>query len=323
VEAYLNAVLRQLYAHPLREGSHLSVKVIVDPTLNAFALPNGALYIHTGMLARLENEAQLAAVLSHEVTHAIHRHGLKNYRNIKNQSAVLAAFTVSTGGLGALLGGVGMMASVSGYSQDLEREADAVGFKMMVECGYDPRESSKVFRTLLAESKRSKIKEPFFFGSHPKLAERIASYDQLVGALPPSQRQGRTEAAAYTEILPRVLLGNSEAASRVRDFDFAQTCAERCLLLQPDNGDARFQLAEVFRRRDGESDAATALRHYRELVSRDPNFATAYRGMGLTSMKLGDKAAAAAAFERYLLLLPAAEDRAYIQIYLDQCQTKS
>jgi predicted Zn-dependent protease len=321
VDKYLNDVLRGLHAPSLSEGAPFRVHVIVDSSLNAFALPNGALYIHTGMLARLENEAQLAAVLGHEITHATHRHGLKSYRNIKNQSAILAAFTVSTGGIGGLLGGVGMMASVSGYSQDLEREADRAGFRMMIASGYDPRESAKVFRILLAEAKRSKIKEPFFFGSHPKLSERITSYDQLVAALPGDQRQGRTDAEAYAAILPRVLIGNAEAALRARDFDFAQASAERCLALRPNDPEAVFQLAEVFRRRDHDGDAANALSHYRELALRSPDFAGAHRGMGLTAFKLGDKAAALSAFQRYLSLAPAADDRAHVESYIQQCQT--
>lgn len=275
------------------------------------------------MLAALENEAQLAAVLGHEVTHATHRHGLKNYRNVKNQSAFLAAFTVGTGGLGGLLGGLGFQASVSGYNQDIEREADKVGFDMMIASGYDPRESAKVFRTLLEKSKRSKIKEPFFFGSHPKLTERIASYDQLVARLPAAQRQGRLETSAYTALLPPVLVGNAQAAIRIGDFDSAKECAERCLALQPGNAAASFQLAETFRRRDGTGDAALALARYRELAGRDPDHAEAHRGIGLTAMKLGDKTAATAAFQRYLALRPAADDRAYIQIYLQQCETEN
>lgn len=323
VEAYLNQVLHRLHPELLPEGTSFHAKVIVDPTLNAFVLPNGAMYLHTGILARFENEAQLAAVLTHEITHATHRHGLKSYRKVKNHTAFLAAFTIGTGGLGGLLGGLGVMASVSGYSRDLEREADAVGFRTLVAHGYDPREAPKVFRLFLEESKRSKIKEPFFFGSHPKLTERIASYDQLVGTLPAVKRQGRTEVEAYAAILPRVLIGNAEAARRAGDFEFAKSCAERCLQLQPESPAASFQLAETLRRRDGEGDAALALARYRALVDAAPDHAEAHRGIGLTALKLGDKAGAAIAFERYLALLPAAGDRGYIEIYLQQCRTEN
>ena len=55
----------------------VKIVVIKDPYLNAFAFPNGVIYIHTGMLARMDNEAQLAALLAHEMSHCIHRHTLR------------------------------------------------------------------------------------------------------------------------------------------------------------------------------------------------------------------------------------------------------
>src|SRR6266545_2011227 len=67
-------------------GPGLRVRVIRDPTLNAFAMPNGAVYIHTGLLARLDNEAQLATILGHEMTHMDHRHALKFSRDAQNKT---------------------------------------------------------------------------------------------------------------------------------------------------------------------------------------------------------------------------------------------
>lgn len=323
VEAYVNQVINRLHPAPLPSGARLHVQVLVDPTLNAFALPNGAIYIHTGMLARLENEAQLAAVLAHELTHASHRHGIKSYRSLKTHTAVFASLTVGTGGIGGLLGIWGVMASISGYSRDLEREADAGGFQLLVDAGYDPREAPKVFRQLLAESKRSKIKEPFFFGSHPKLNERIASFDQLVAALPAPRRTGLTSAEAYAAILPPVLVANAEAALRAGDFDFAQHCAEHALQLRADDPQAGYQLAEVYRKRNADGDAARALARYRQLADVAPDFPEAQRGLGLVLMKSGDGPAAATAFERYLALRPAAGDRAYIESFLQQCRPKN
>ncbi|HUJ42822.1 MAG TPA: M48 family metalloprotease [Opitutaceae bacterium] len=322
-EAYLNAVVARLHPGPLVGGAQVHVKILVDPTLNAFTLPNGALYIHTGMLARIENEAQLATVLGHELSHATNRHGLKQYRNIKNQSAFLASLTVGTSGIGTLLGGLGVIASVSGYSRELEREADVSGFQMLLAAGYDPRESPKVFRVLLDESQRSKIKEPFFFGSHPRLTERIASFEQLIAALPAARRAGRTDAEAYAAILPRVLVANAEAALRAGDYEAACTCAEHALALGPDDAGAALQFAEVFRKRGAEGDAVKALHLFRELTGRHPDLPEAQRGLGLVLFKSGDRSAAAAAFRRYLALRPAADDRAYIESFLQRCDQNS
>src|ERR687891_1052187 len=79
LEDYLGRLVDRLTADEVRAaaGPGFKVGVLRDPTLNAFAMPNGRIYIHTGLLSRVENEAQLAAVLGHEATHVTHRHALK------------------------------------------------------------------------------------------------------------------------------------------------------------------------------------------------------------------------------------------------------
>jgi len=323
VEAYLDRVVAGLHPGPLPGAGHFKTKVLIDPTLNAFSLPDGTIYVHTGLLARLDNEAQLAAVLGHELTHATHRHGLRNYRNLKNQSALFVTLTVGTGGIAGLLGMFGIDAAINGYSQDLEREADAGGFALMVAAGYDPREAPNAFRKLLEESKRSKIKQPYFFGSHPKLDDRIASYNGLIARLPTGRPPGRIGTVEFETVLLPVLDTNAEAALHAGDFDAARDSAERALKLHADDPNAAFQVAEVFRKRAEKDDLDHALTRYRDLATAHPDFAEAYRGLGLTLLKRGDKPAAAAAFHRYLALRPNADDRAYIESFLQQCQNKT
>lgn len=322
LEAYLDGLLAQLQTRPLGAGGQLHAHVVVDPTLNAFALPDGTIYIHSGLLTRLENEAQLATVLAHELTHSTHRHALKNIRNLKNQTGFYASLTMSTGGMGGLLGLLGAASSISGYSQELEREADATGFRQLRLVGYDPQESPKVFRTLLAESRRSKIKEPYFFGSHPRLSERIASYEELVAALPPAQRQGRVGAAEFHAAIAPVYALNAGAALHAGDFEGALDSARRRLAQAADDAPAQLVLAETFRRRAQGQDLAEALRLYQALATRPDAPAEAHRGLGLLLLKT-DKPAAAAAFRRYLQNKPDAADRGHIETYLRQCESSS
>jgi predicted Zn-dependent protease len=313
-ERYLGGIVTRLYPQPLPEGYHLTVRVIADPSLNAFTMPNGALFVHTGLLARLENEAQVAAILAHEITHALHRHGLKSYRSMKNHAALANTLYIGAGGgLIGLLGAFGTLSSAMGYSRDLEREADATGFQMLVAAGYDPAAGSQVFRVLLEESARVKAKEPFFFGSHPRLAERSASFREFTAALPPARRDtGRTGAEEFVAILPAVLHANAEAALHAGDLD-----------LHPGDARATYLLAESVRRRTKESERAEALSLYRAAVAADPALAEAQRGLGLELMKAGDRPGAAEAFRRYLELAPNAADRAHIQFFLKQCETSS
>lgn len=322
LDAYLDGLLTRLQTRPLGAGGRLHAHVVVDPTLNAFALPDGAIYIHTGLLTRLDNEAQLATVLAHELTHSTHRHGVRNLRNLKNQTGFYASLTLSTGGMGGLLGLLGASSAISGYSRELEHEADEVGFRQLMQVGYDPRESLKVFRILLAESRRSKIKEPYFFGSHPRLEERIASYEQLVAALAPGQKQGLTGEAEFRTAIAPVYVLNANAALHAGDFDAALDSARRRLAHAADDTPAQLVLAETYRRRAQGKDLTEALRLYQTLATRPDAPAESHRGLGLLLFKT-DKTAAAAAFRRYLQAQPDAADRGHIETYLHQCESNS
>jgi len=187
LEAYLNEVAERLLPAEVKaQGFSVRMKVLQNPLSNAFALPQGLIYIHTGMLARMENEAQLAAVLGHEMTHAVHRHTVRQFRQVQNQSAFLATLLMLSTGVGAYgdlarpLVVLGTLAAITGYSQDLETEADAEGLKWLIKADYDPKEASKIFALLQKDLDGEKVKEPFFFGTHPRLQERIEDYTKLL-----------------------------------------------------------------------------------------------------------------------------------------------
>jgi predicted Zn-dependent protease len=93
--AYLNTIAARLgQATPTGGKLQFMVKVIRSPLLSAFALPHGVIYVYTGLLAKLENEAQLATLLGHEMTHIVHRHTVKEWRHIENTTAVLASLGI-------------------------------------------------------------------------------------------------------------------------------------------------------------------------------------------------------------------------------------
>jgi len=125
------------------------VKVIRSLDLNAFALPHGVIYVHTGMLARMENEDQLATVLGHEQTHFTHRHTLRDMRKTQNTENVVFALQmlIFTAAAGAGVINTGLLDRKAGdfYACGsewiLERpreEADTVGFKLMVDAAMTP-----------------------------------------------------------------------------------------------------------------------------------------------------------------------------------------
>jgi hypothetical protein len=128
--------------------------VVEDSTFNACAYPDGSVFVHTALLAQLENEAQLATILGHEVSHVTYEHARVQVRNQQhiNTATSFAMFAVVAGVLPAdvviLAAGLGGPALSSAYSRKLEEQADRAGLNYMFQAGYDPREAGKVWKRM-------------------------------------------------------------------------------------------------------------------------------------------------------------------------------
>ncbi len=319
--AYLNQVAFKLIPESAQKQIDFQVRVLKHPIPNAFALPHGALYIHTGMLARMENEAQLAAVISHEVVHTLNRHALLTFRNLRQAAgfaSTLAVIGAPAGlpGLGVvLLGSVGALAAVSGYSQSLEAEADAQGLRLMVSAGYDPKEAFKLFQNVKRYVEQEEIKEPFFFSTHPRLEERLESYQRLLT----TEYSGKSGYHGEEEFIATIgpsLLENAFLELASGRFARAKETLEKCLSIDAANPKTHFLLGEVFRQRGSDQEQQAAEQEYRKTIELAPDFAAAYRGLGLLDYKQGRADLAREHFEIYLMLNPMANDRAFIEQYL-------
>ncbi len=315
VEAYLNGIAAGLAPPGAADRIRFRIFVVRDYRLNAFAFPNGAVYVHTGMLARMENEAQLAVLLAHEMTHATHRHAVRSYRDRKNKSAFLAGATAVAGNLGALLGGLGTIASAYGYSRDLEREADAVGLGRAVEAGYDPREGPRLFAHLKKYLEEEKVQEAYFFSSHPRVAERVASYEELLAGKY-SGRGGRTDGKIFLETMKGVLLENATLQVTAGRFDGAKREAVLYVEREPADPRGHYLLGRILERTGVAGDPDRAVEEFRKSVSLDPDFPDPHRDLGFHFFKKGNHPAAKVHLERYLALSPNAPDRQYAEEYL-------
>lgn len=315
LDAYLDGVAAKLAPREIGGRVSFRIRVVKNPHLNAFALPNGAVFIHTGILSRMENEAQLATLMAHEMTHTTHRHAVKKYRDVKNKSAWLATTIAISGDIGSLLGGLGTMASVTGYSRELEAEADIEGLKLVVAAGYDPREAPKLFDHMKKEVEDEKIKEPFFFGTHPRLKERIENYESLLktryagvgGSASEEPFLGMAREAIYENARMDLKRGRFQAARRE---------AGKYLSIRGEDARGHVLLADTFLQEGGEGDLQKAVAEYERAIALDPACPDSYRGLGLIHYKRGDKAAAKKSMEQYLSVSPKAPDRGYIEEYL-------
>jgi len=356
LEQYLARLGERLTPDEVRAagGPPFRFAVIRDPALNAFALPNGHVYVHTGLLSRLDNEAQLAMILGHELTHVTHRHALALQRDAQTKQIVysVAAAAVSLGTAaavgsragsgdgagGALLGqtagailGSGLqlaaVASINGYGRDLERDADAAGLESLVRAGYDPGEAPKVFALLRSESRERGSLETFFFGSHPRLTERVESTSRLVAtryaavAANPGLVRDTDE---FQRRMRPVARENAEEDIRAGRFALAQRQLDRVLALAPDDAIAHTHYGDLHRLRAQRARDASARREqealalaaYERAVALDPSRAEPHRQIGLLHYQQKDAPRARAAFQTYLALKPSAPDARRIKEYL-------
>ena len=301
--AYLQRVMDRLY--PEFKGK-INVHIFDSTQLNAFALPNGSIYFNIGLLARVENEAQLAAVLAHEATHFIEKHSFKQRVSTKNA----AAFAVS----GIPFASLAAVSSISGFSRDLEREADMKGYARLVRAGYNPGEAHKVFQHLADEVKALGVEEPYFFSSHPKLTDRINEFKRLAAN---HKKGGRIGSDSYNNIVRPIRL-------YALGKDVGQDRYKSVILVMEDRKMSRYYpaasyyyLGEAYARRDEKGDAARAIKAYHKAEKLSPNYAPTFNRLGMYYMKKGDKRAARRYFGKYLGLAPKnARDRGYVEQYI-------
>ncbi len=169
--------------------------VVEDETLNAFAIPGGAMYVNTGLILAVENSAELAGVLSHEMGHVTARHVAQMANRSRNTGFVANIFymlvAILTGNpylanAGGLAGSVAGQAYINTYTRDAERESDALAVETMVHAGWNPEALVTMFETLKKES--GGFSGPQFLSSHPATDERIQNVQRDIAKYPGSDK---------------------------------------------------------------------------------------------------------------------------------------
>jgi beta-barrel assembly-enhancing protease len=187
--AYVNAVGQRLMAsqEAKASGFPFTFEVVADPSINAFALPGGPMFINTGLLRAVDNEAQLAAVMGHEMSHVILRHGT-NQASKANLIELPAALAGELAGNGSMMGqlaqlgiGFGANSVLLKFSRTAESQADLMGSHLMAEAGYDPLEMAKFFEKLNANGGSSAFQ---FLSDHPNPGNREKAIEQEAARLP-------------------------------------------------------------------------------------------------------------------------------------------
>jgi predicted Zn-dependent protease len=187
-----------------------SFQVVDDPAVNAFALPGGPIFATRGLLTHLNSEAELAAVLGHEIGHVTARHTASQLSKAQLAQLGLGVGMILRPDLAeyGALAAAGLQLLFLKYGRDAERQSDELGFRYMVEAGYDPREMEDVFATLGRVSEtRGASRLPSWLSTHPNPEDRQEKARERIAQLGASVEGRKVAQAEYLRMLQGMVYG--------------------------------------------------------------------------------------------------------------------
>lgn len=228
--AYVSQVGARVAAKTERPDINYKFFVLDDPMVNAFALPGGYVYVTRGLLAHANSEAELAAVLGHEVGHITGRHSAERYSTgvvTTLGAAVLSAALDSSTASQAL--GIGSELYIKSYSRGQEHEADELGIRYLVNSGYDKNAMAAFLRNLdrhaALENKlagRGESAGVSYMSTHPVTADRVAQTNVIAASYQP-QNNPVINHDGYLRVIDGILFGDSAKSGFIRGQDFYHT----------------------------------------------------------------------------------------------------
>lgn len=298
------------------------------PYFNASMAPNGTMQIWSGLMLRAKNEAQLAAVLGHELGHYLRRHSLQQMRKSIDTASTMAFFHVATLGITAGISDLMAAGSLRANSRNHEREADGYGLVLMTDAGYNPREAPKVWERLLRERRADKSNKgggAMFLSTHPGKKERVAALKRLSKRAIDrhSKQRGKRRLTdrkkSYVRAMRKLRSTFLRDELNLGRFDRTQELLKMLMEDGANVAELHYFQGELYRLRNKEGDKAKAIVAYRTaLRSRGRPPAEVYRDMGLILHKQRKQGLARKSLAMYLKKKPRAEDAEMIRYMLKQ-----
>jgi beta-barrel assembly-enhancing protease len=293
----------------------IRVYLVRTPYFNASMAPNGMMQVWSGLMLRVDNEAQLAAILGHEIGHYLERHSLERLRAAKSTSA-FGQFLGLFGAVG-LVGNLGLVAGMFAYSRDNERDADRIGALLMHKAGYDVAEAAKVWANLGLEVKArpngGKEASPFF-ATHPGREEREATLAELAGAYP----GGVAKQSAWQQSTAAFIRDWLQDEVKRGQHEESIALLTRASTRSMGKAEYLYARGEIYRLRAAEGDLERALADFKSAAAAGEEPPATHRGLGLIYRLTKRPLEARASFAHYLELAPRAPDALMIRNYMEE-----
>ena len=203
VNNYIRDMGQKIVANTNMANLPWNFYVIQNPEINAFAVPGGHVYIHTGLINAAGNASEVAGVMAHEIAHVLARHSTQQISRQYGLSVLAGAVLGQNPGvLQQLAAQIVAGGTLARFSREAEEEADALGVQAMNQAGYNPRGMVTMFQKLLANRQSSPGAVERFFSTHPLTQDRIRDTERRIQGLP--SRSTITDEPAFQQVKARV-----------------------------------------------------------------------------------------------------------------------
>ena len=314
VNRYVADLGQRMGALTHRPQMPYSYRVLNANYVNAYTFPGGAMGVTRGILADLDDEAQLAALLGHELGHVNARHAAQRQgQNMVAQAAIVglnvAAQNSDWGGLVGIGSQIGASALLASYSREHEREADALGQEYLVKAGYPASGMVRLHQLLVTEEKSTPSLLQTMFSTHPMSRERMeaaqAAADsryRISNSLDARRDRFMDSTASLRRIRPTIdACKNGETAMAAKQYAKAQTEFQTALAKTPRDYASNLRMAQCLQAQGQTAKAANYADNAREIY---PQEAQAYKLAGVLALQQRDGALAYQNLDRFDRLLP-------------------
>jgi len=319
LNAYLNEITCRLGQ---KHCPDLRLYVLRTPQFNASMAPNGMMQVWTGLLLRCNDEAQLAAIIGHEMGHYLRRHTIARWRDAREKAdvGIFLGLGLAAAGMGWAgdVANLALAASMFAFSRDQEREADEIGLELMRKAGYKTIAAAEVWEQLVAEFEASTAQrsQNLLFATHPQPEERLAKLRKAAEAI--NGGSGERGYERYRTKLSGVRMQIARDELALRQYGRSELVFDRLLAQSPEDGLLWYAKGEVYRLRADPEDPARAAAAYARALQASGAPPETYRSIMLVELKLGDRGRAQNAFDSYLRLRPDAADAGALRMILSQ-----
>jgi len=186
-----------------------TIKVIDSDEVNAFALPGGFFYVNSGLILAADEEAELAGVMAHEISHVAARHGMRQMTRANIAQLATIPLIFVGGGIGYGIyeaAGLGLPLTFMKFQRNFEAEADYLGLQYMYKTGYDPQAFISFFEKIQAKEKKKPGTISKAFASHPQTPDRIAASQKEIATILPARPQYIVTTSEFDDVKARLAM---------------------------------------------------------------------------------------------------------------------